>query len=90
MPTHRDRRTHRDHTGLQPRAFRARSRRERDVPHLTLVVDDLHRAVGAREAHIRLQLARELELVGLLTGPTVMSRCLQRNEPQTGARQTNE
>jgi hypothetical protein len=37
--------------------------------------------VSARKTDIRLQLARELELVSLLACPTVVGPSLKRNEP---------
>src|SRR6185436_10604092 len=86
----RHRRADRDHAGLQPRVLRARRRRQRDVPELSLVVDDLHRAVRAREIDVRLQLARDLALLLLLAGPAVVGGSLNPKEPQSGAGQSNQ
>ena len=80
MPADGHRRAHRNDAGLESGALGARSRCQRDVPDLPFVVDDLHRAVGTGKADIGLQLARELELVGLLARPTVVGRSLKRNE----------
>src|SRR5262245_61933369 len=90
VAANRDRRTDRDHAGLQARVLRAVRRRQRDVPGLTLVVDDLHRAVRAREIDVRLYLARDFALLLLLARPTVMSGRLNSKEPQSGTGQSDQ
>src|SRR6185436_12478406 len=83
-------RTDWDHAGLQARVLRARGRRQSDVPDLTLVVDDLHRAVRTREVDVSLHRACDFALLLLLAGPAVVGGSLNPKEPQSGAGQSNQ
>src|SRR5689334_20072967 len=55
-----------DDAGLEAGILCARGRRQSNVPHLALVVGDLHRGMRTGQTHVGLHRARDLGLFGLL------------------------